>query len=54
LDAEITRSTNKDSELSDAISKETARATEQEKILSTALDTKVGAVTIKKSEVSDL
>lgn len=54
LDAEITRSTNKDSELSDAISKETSRATEQEKILSTALDTKVGTVTIKKSEISDL
>lgn len=54
LDAEITRSTNKDSELADAISKETARATEQEKVLATTLDTKVGTVTIKKSEVSDL
>ena len=54
LDAEITRSTNKDSELTDAISKETARATEQEKVLATTLDTKVGTVTIKKSEVSDL
>lgn len=54
LDAEITRSTNKDSELTDAISKETTRATEQEKVLATTLDTKVGTVTIKKSEVSDL
>lgn len=54
LDSEIARSTTKDSELNIAISKEIDRATEQERVLSTALDTKVGTVTIRKSEANDL
>ena len=42
------------SSLISKVEAETTRAIEQEKILSTAIDTKIGVVTIKKSETSDL
>lgn len=54
LDTEILRSTVKDTELSDALQQEITRATEQEKAIVEEFDTKIGTITIKKSESNDL